>query len=54
MEKIIYTKWIAQELVKHGFRIKRIQQNLKDPTLLCWVFEESDAFKKAFTEITQN
>ena len=31
---------------------EKIQQNLKDPTLLCWVFEESDAFKKAFTEIS--
>lgn len=51
-EKIIYTKWVAFELRKKGFPIKRVQINPNKPQFDCWVFDESEAFSAALASIS--
>ena len=53
-EKIIYTKKVAYELRKQGFPIVRVEVNPNKPQFDCYVFEETEAFKKALTAITNN
>lgn len=48
-EKIIYTKWLAIELVRQGFPIVRVERNPNKPSLYCFVFAETEEFTKAFT-----
>lgn len=49
---IIYTKWVAFELCKQGFRILRTQKNKKFPDLDIYVFEDSPELQAAITNIT--
>ena len=51
-EKIIYTRWLANELVKAGFAPIRVEQNPNKPDFDCWVFEETNEFKLAFMLIS--
>lgn len=48
MEKIVYTRWLANELVKMGFPVVRIEQNPNKPEFDCYVFAETAEFKLAF------
>lgn len=50
-EKIIYTRWLASDLVKAGFPVVRIEQNPNYPELDCYVFAETAEFKLAFMNI---
>ena len=50
-EYIIYTKWLAIELRKQGFKIVRTDVNPNFPQFDCWVFEDTEKFQKAFKEI---
>ena len=50
-EKIIYTKWLAYELRKLGFRIIRVEVNPNKPQFDCYVFEDTIEFRKAFNLI---
>ena len=50
-EKIIYTRWIANELVRQGFPVVRVEENPNKPDFDCWVFAETADFKKAFITI---
>lgn len=52
MEKIVYMPWIAAELRKQGFQILRVEVNPRKPQYDCYVFEDSEAFRQAFTAIT--
>lgn len=51
-EKIIYTKWLAVELRKQGFPIKRVEVNPNKPQFDCYVFDATDELIAAFTKIT--
>lgn len=51
MEKVIYTRWLAIELIKAGFPVARVEQNPNKPQFDCWVFTETPEFKLAFANI---
>lgn len=50
-EFTVYTKRIAYELRKRGFRIIRTDVNPKHPEYDCWIFEKSPEMLSAFNEI---
>ena len=50
-EKVVYTRWLANALVRAGFPVVRIEQNPNKPEFDCWVFAETDDFKLAFMNI---
>ena len=50
-EKIVYTRWLANALVKAGYPVVRIEQNPNKPEFDCYVFKETEAFKLAFINI---
>lgn len=50
-EKIVYTRWLAMELIKAGFPVVRIEQNPKKPEFDCYVFAETADFKLALTNL---
>ena len=52
--KRIYTKSVALELRKRGFKIIRTEPNENYPQFDVYVFEGGDAFEKALTEITRS
>lgn len=51
-EKIIYTRWLANELVKAGFPVIRVEQNPNKPEFDCYVFAETAEFKLAYINIS--
>ena len=53
-EKIIYTRWLANALVKAGFPVVRIEENPDKPQFDCWVFAETAEFKLAFINIANS
>ena len=53
-EKIIYSKWLAYELRKQGFRIIRTEINPNHPNLDCWVFENNTDLQIAIGYLTSN
>lgn len=53
-EKIVYTRWLANALVKAGFPVVRIEQNPDKPYFDCWVFAETAEFKLAFINIANS
>ena len=50
-EKIVYTRWLANALVKAGYPVVRIEQNPNKPEFDCYVFAETADFKLAFMNI---
>lgn len=50
-EKIVYTRWLACELIKQGFPVVRVEENLNRPGFNCWVFAETPEFLTAFANI---
>lgn len=50
-EKVIYTRWLAIELIKQGFPVVRIEKNPNKPEFNTWVFAESAEFLKAFANM---
>ena len=50
--KRIYTKSVALELRKRGFKIIRTEPNENKPEFDVYVFEETENLRKALTEIT--
>ena len=53
-EFTIYTKWLAYELRKQGFRIIRTEINPNHPNLDCWVFENNTDLQIAIGCLTAN
>jgi hypothetical protein len=51
-EKIIYTRWLANALVKAGFPVVRVEENPNKPNFDCWVFAETPDFKLAYVNIS--
>lgn len=52
--KRIYTKSVALELRKRGFKIIRTEPNENKPEFDAYIFEETENFKKALTDITNS
>lgn len=52
-EKVIYTRRVAYELRKMGFPIVRVEINPNKPEFDCYVFEETQAFTAALTNLTR-
>lgn len=50
-EKVIYTRWLAKELIKQGFPVVRVERNPMKPEFYAWVFAETDNFIVAFANI---
>ena len=50
-EKIVYTRKIANQLIKMGFPVVRVEQNPKKPEFDCWVFKITPDFKVAFSNV---
>ena len=50
-EKVVYTRWLANALVKAGYPVVRIEQNPNKPEFDCYVFNETADFKLAFMNI---
>ena len=48
----VYTRWIAEELKKRGFKYET-EQNLKLPRYKVFLFKDTQQFEKAFLEITR-
>lgn len=51
-EYTIFSKWLAYELRKQGFRIIRTEINRNHPNLDCWVFENNVDLQIAISCIT--
>lgn len=49
----IYTRRVATELRNRGFKIVKVQANPNKPEFDCYVFEDSNDFQLALTEITK-
>lgn len=50
--KVIYARWVCEELLMRGFNYIQSFQNPVKPEFLCWVFEDTEEFQDALTEIT--
>lgn len=51
-EFIIYTRWLAVELRKRGFKILRTEINQFHPQFDTYVFENSIDFQATLSELT--
>lgn len=52
-EYTIYSKWLAYELRKQGFRIVKTDINQNFPQFICWVFENSEDLQIAIRYLTE-
>lgn len=52
MEYIIYSKWLAYELRKRGFKILRTGVNPNFPQFDTYIFQDCEEFQKALTDLT--
>ena len=50
----IYTRWLAYELRKRGFKIIGTDINEYHPELTVWIFKDSPEFQQVMSEITSN
>lgn len=50
-EKVVFTRRIAQQLIRQGFKVIRVEPNPKKPELDCYIFAETPEFKTAFANI---
>lgn len=53
-EKIIYSKWLAYELRKNGFKLIKTDINKNYPQYITWIFIDSEELQKAITQLTKN
>ena len=52
-EYTIYSKWLAYELRKQGFRLIRTDINKNFPQFICWVFEDNTDLQIAIRQLTE-
>lgn len=52
-EYTIYSKWLAYELRKQGFRLIKTDINKNFPQFICWVFENNDDLQIAIRYLTE-
>lgn len=53
-EQIIFSKWLAYELRKQGFKLIRTDVNRNYPQFDVWVFENSTDLQCAIAYLTKN
>lgn len=53
-EKTVYTKWIAYELRKQGFRFIRADINPHYPQYYCYVFEDSKELRETMDALSKS
>lgn len=53
MIKRVFTKRIAEELVKEGFDVIKIEKNFKYPYLNIYSFKVNEKFINRFTELSK-
>lgn len=53
-EFTIFSRWLAYELRKQGFRIIRTDINKNYPQYNVWVFEDSEDLQIAIRQLTTN
>lgn len=49
----IYSRWLAVELRKRGFKIIGTDINEYHPEFTVWIFEDSDALQAAIPELNR-
>ena len=52
-EFTIYSKWLAYELRKQGFKLIKTDINRNFPQFICWVFENSQELQNAIRTLTE-
>ena len=50
----VYTRWIALQLRREGFKIIGTDINEYNPEFKVWIFEDSPEFQEAFRRISQS
>ena len=50
----VYTRWIALELRREGFKIIDTDINEYNPEFKVWIFEDTPEFQLAFRRISQS
>ena len=50
-EKIIYTQWLANDLIRQGFPFLEVRANPERPEFNCWVFENTLALRNAIERL---
>lgn len=53
-EKTVYTKWIAYELRKQGFKFLRADINPNFPQYYCYVFEDSKELRETMDALSKS
>lgn len=48
----VYTKWVAEELEKRGFKYKT-EPNLKLPRYQVFLFKDTPEFERAFLDVAK-
>ena len=51
--QIVYSRKITKELMKQGFVFEKSVPNPDFPQYNCWLFENTDEFKKVFQMLTK-
>ena len=49
----IYSKWLAYDLRKKGFKLIKTDINKNHPQYITWVFEDSEGLQNAITQLTK-
>ena len=50
----VYTRWIAVELRRQGFKILETDINEYNPEFKVWIFEKTPEFVEAFSKISHS
>jgi hypothetical protein len=50
----VYTRWVAVELRRLGFKIIGVDVNEYNPEFKVWIFEETEEFMDAFRKVSQS
>lgn len=50
----VYTRWIALELRRLGFKIIGTDINEYNPEFKVWIFEDTPEFQLAFKQVSQS
>lgn len=48
----VYSRWLAYELRKMGFKIEEVQPNPNKPELDCYLFKNSENLQLAIRELS--
>lgn len=53
-EQKVYTKWLAIKLIRAGFPVVRVEQNVNKPEFNVWVFAATPEFQVAFVNMANS